>query len=148
MIDAAYERRLDVLVSVGGNFLEILPDPAYVREAMERVPLRVHMDIVPSTQMLLDAGEAVIILPAATRYEVPGGVTETSTERRVIFSPQIEGPRPPGAKPEFEVLGELAARVRPALAGQVRFTGTPAIRQEIARAIPFYDGIQHLAREG
>src|SRR5947208_16977839 len=110
MIDAAYERRLDVLVSVGGNFLEILPDPAYVREAMERVPLRVHMDIVPSTQMLLDAGEAVIILPAATRYETPGGVTETSTERRVIFSPEIPGRRISEARPAWNDVMQVASR--------------------------------------
>ena len=148
MIDAAYERRLDVLVSVGGNFLEILPDPAYVREAMERVPLRVHMDIVPSTQMLLDAGEAVIILPAATRYETPGGVTETSTERRVIFSPEIPGRRISEARPEWDVFMDLARRVRPDLAGRLGFESTAAIRADIARAIPFYDGIQRLQHAG
>ena len=36
----------------------------------------------------LDPGD-VLVLPATTRYEIPGGVTETSTERRVIFSPEI-----------------------------------------------------------
>src|SRR5439155_162608 len=82
MVDAAYERRLDVLVSVGGNFLEILPDPAYVREAMERVPLRVHMDIVPSTQMLLDAGEAVIILPGDGNYP---RLTVRPISRRLVY---------------------------------------------------------------
>ena len=35
--------------------------------------------------------ETVVFLPAATRYEVPGGVTQTSTERRIMFSPEIEG---------------------------------------------------------
>jgi molybdopterin-dependent oxidoreductase alpha subunit len=147
MIDAAGAGRLDVLFSAGGNFLEVLPEPRVVREALARVPLRVHMDLVLTSQMLVPGAE-VLLLPAATRYEIPGGVTETSTERRVIFSPEIKGPRPPEARAEFEVLGELAARVRPDLAGQVRFAGTPAIRAEIARVIPFYDGIQDLAREG
>lgn len=41
--------------------------------------------------MLIDPGEAVILLPAATRYEIPGGITQTSTERRIMFSPEIEG---------------------------------------------------------
>ena len=41
-IDAAYRSELDVLYSVGGNFLETLPEPAYVQEALERVPLRVR----------------------------------------------------------------------------------------------------------
>jgi molybdopterin-dependent oxidoreductase alpha subunit len=151
MIDAAAAGRLDVLFSAGGNFLEVMPDPGAVRAALARVPLRVHMDLVPSSQMLV-AGEEVLLLPAATRYEIAGGVTETTTERRVIFSPQISqgarGPRVAAAKPEFEVLGELAARVRPEVAGAVRFASSAAIREEVARVIPAYDGIQRLAREG
>ncbi len=42
MIDSAHRGELDVLVSVGGNFLEVLPDPGFVREALGRVGLRVH----------------------------------------------------------------------------------------------------------
>jgi molybdopterin-dependent oxidoreductase alpha subunit len=148
MIDAAHDGRLDVLVSAGGNFVEVLPDPPYVREALQRVPLRVHMDIVVSSQMLLDPADVVVLLPAATRYETPGGVTETSTERRVIFSPEIPGRRIDEARPEWEVFMDLARRVRPDLADRLRFDGTAGIRQEIARAIPFYDGIQHLRVAG
>jgi molybdopterin-dependent oxidoreductase alpha subunit len=148
MMDAAHEGRLDVLVSVGGNFLEVLPDPAYVRTAMQRVPVRVHMDIVVSSQMLVDPAEVVVLLPAATRYETPGGVTETSTERRVIFSPEIPGRRIGEARPEWQVFTELAQRVRPDLAGRLRFESTAAIREEIARVIPFYDGIQRLRQAG
>ena len=48
----------------------------FVRAAMSRVGLRVHMDIVPSSQMLIDPSDTVVLLPAATRYETPGGVTE------------------------------------------------------------------------
>ncbi len=119
MIDAAHAGDLDVLVSVGGNFLEVLPDPAFVREALGRVGLRVHDDIVLSSQMLVDPADAVLLLPATTRYEVPGGITETSTERRVILSPEVPGPRVEEARPEWEVLLELAraraagARARP-----------------------------------
>jgi molybdopterin-dependent oxidoreductase alpha subunit len=148
MMDAAHEGRLDVLVSAGGNFPEVLPDPAYVRAAMRRVPVRVHMDIVVSSQMLLDPAEVVVLLPAATRYETPGGVTETSTERRVIFSPEIPGRRIGEARPEWQVFMDLARRVRPDQADRLHFEDTAAIRQEIARAIPFYDGIQHLRKAG
>jgi acyl carrier protein len=42
----------------------------------------------------------------------------------------------------------LAARVRPELASRVHFDGTPAIREDIARTIPSYDGIQRLSKEG
>jgi predicted molibdopterin-dependent oxidoreductase YjgC len=148
MIDAADEGRLDVLVSSGGNFLEVLPDPEWCRRALGRVPLRVHADIVLSSQMLVDPADTVVLLPAATRYEIPGGVTETSTERRVIFSPEVPGPRIGQARPEWQVFVELATRVRPELAERLHYQGTAAIRADIARAIPAYDGIQHLAEFG
>ncbi|MQA88185.1 MAG: FdhF/YdeP family oxidoreductase [Streptosporangiales bacterium] len=152
MIDAAHDGDLDVLVSSGGNFLDVLPEPEYVADALARVPLRVHMDIVLSSQMLLDPAEtddgAVLLLPAATRYEMPGGVTETSTERRVIFSPEIPGPRIGEARPEWEVFVELAERVRPDRAEQIHFADTAAIRADIASSVPLYGGIQHLEKEG
>jgi molybdopterin-dependent oxidoreductase alpha subunit len=148
MIGAAADGALDVLVSAGGNFLEVLPDPEWVEAALARIPLRVHMDLVLSPQMLLEPAEEVLLLPAATRYEIPGGVTETSTERRVIFSPEIPGTRVPAARGEWEVFGELAARVRPELAGRVRLQGTPEIRAEIAGVVPMYAGIEKLRAQG
>jgi molybdopterin-dependent oxidoreductase alpha subunit len=148
MIDAAAHGQLDLLFSAGGNFLEVLPDPHYVEQALSNTPLRVHMDIVLTSQMLVDPCEAVLLLPAATRYEIPGGVTETSTERRIIFSPEIPGPRPGEARSEWEVLLELAARARPELAEQLRYGGTPELREEIARVVPLYEGVQHLKEAG
>ncbi|OKH21449.1 formate dehydrogenase [Hydrococcus rivularis NIES-593] len=148
MINAAAESKLDVLFSVGGNFLDVLPDPNYVESALLNIPLRVHMDIVCSKQMLLEPTETVILLPATTRYEIPGGVTETSTERRVIFSPEIPGRRIVQARPEWEVFMELARRVRPELADKLFFENPAAMRQEIALVIPQYAGIQHLQEAG
>lgn len=148
MIDAAHAGNLDVLVSVGGNFTEVLPDPDYVRDALRRIKVRVHMDIVLSSQMLLEAEEVVVLLPAMTRYEVPGGVTSTSTERRVIFSPEIEGPRVAEARHEADALLDLARRVRPEIADRLRFADTAALRAEIARVVPMYDGIQRLSKKG
>ena len=148
MIDAASENKLDVLFSVGGNFLEVLPEPDYVEAALKQVPLRVHMDIVLSSQMLLEPADTVVLLPATTRYEIPGGVTETSTERRVIFSPEIPGHRIGEARPEWEVFMELARRVKPELADKLQFENTAAMRQEIALVIPQYAGIQHLKVAG
>jgi predicted molibdopterin-dependent oxidoreductase YjgC len=148
MIDAGHDGRLDVLFTSGGNFLEVLPDPAYVDEALRRIPLRVHMDVVASSQMLVDPEDTVVLLPARTRYEIRGGVTQTSTERRIIFSPEIPGPRIEEARPEWDVFLDLARRVRPELADRLRFPGTSAIRDEIARAVPTYQGIERLARAG
>jgi len=148
MIDAAHERRLDLLFTVGGNFLEVLPDPKKVREALRAVPTRVHMDILLSSQMLVEPADTVLVLPATTRYETEGGVTETSTERRVIFSPEIPGPRVREARDEWRVFMDLVKRARPDLAPKLHFDGTPSIRAEIAATIPYYDGIQRLAKAG
>jgi anaerobic selenocysteine-containing dehydrogenase len=137
-----------MLLVVGGLSREVLPDPSGVDAALERIPLRVHFDLTLAPQVLDDPADTLVVLPATTRYEVPGGVTETSTERRVIFSPEIPGPRVSEARPEGFVLGEIAARVRPELAEAVRFDSTAAVRAEIARVIPAYAGIERLAARG
>ncbi len=147
-MDAAHRGDIDVLWAVGGNHLKTLPDPDYCREALERVPLRVHHDIILTHQMLVEAEEAVLLLPATTRYEQPGGGTETTTERRVYFSPEIPGRRIGEARSEWEVFQELAARVRPEEADRIRFADAAAIRAEIARANPVYEGIQELRKKG
>jgi molybdopterin-dependent oxidoreductase alpha subunit len=148
MLDAALNGALDVLWSMGGDFREVMPDPESSSQALERIPLRVHQDIVLSSQMLLDPAETVILLPATTRYEIAGGVTETSTERRVIFSPEIPGPRLGEARQEWEVFLEVTRLAKPELAAQLNFSNTEAIRAEIAAAIPSYNGIQDLKKKG
>lgn len=148
MLFAAEAGNLDVLFAVGGNFREVMPNPKGMRETLSKIPLRVHMDITLTNQMLVDPAETVIILPAKTRYEIDGGVTETSTERRVIFSPTIKGHRIKQARSEWEVMGAIAAAVKPELADKVQFKSTQAIREEIAQVVDYYDGIQHLKKEG
>jgi molybdopterin-dependent oxidoreductase alpha subunit len=148
MIDAAHAGGLDVLYMAGGNFLETLPEPEYVREALSRIPLRIHQDIVLTSAMLVDPAYAVLLFPAQTRYEQRGGGTQTSTERRVYFSPEIPGRRIGESRAEWEILMDLAEQVRPDAAAFVHFEDAAAIRDEIARAIPTYDGIQRLRQKG
>ena len=102
-----------MLYSSGGNFLDTLPDPGLVARRLAATPVRVHQDIVVTSQMLVDPGEVVVLLPAATRYEQRDGGTETTTERRIAFSPQIQGPKVGEARTEWEILTDLAARVDP-----------------------------------
>lgn len=149
MVEAGGRGELDVLWSVGGNFLDTLPEPAAVQQALERVPLRIHQDIIVSSQMLIDPSDAVLLLPATTRYEQPGGGTETTTERRIAFSPEIPGPRIGEARSEWQVLLDLAGRVDPVRAAVLcSFESAQEIREEIARIVPFYDGVQHLKQTG
>lgn len=147
-IHAAHDGKFDVLYSAGGNFLETMPDPAYVREALERVPVRILQDIVINPMMLLPPGEVSVILPGATRYETAGGVTETTTERRIIYSPEIPGRRIGEARPEWEIPMLIAERVFPERRSQIHFAGTQQIREDIARVVEAYQGIQHLHKKG
>ncbi|MDF2960276.1 MAG: formate dehydrogenase [Paenibacillus sp.] len=143
-----HERKLKVFYTSGGNFLETMPDPIFVERCLERVDVRVHQDIVLNTSTLVDANEAVIVLPAMTRYEQPGGGTSTSTERMVYFSPEIDGPKIGEARAEWAIYAELAAKVNPGYKRMVGFESAQDIRNEIAAAAPYYDGIQHLSKRG
>jgi len=148
MVEAAGDGRLDVLYSSGGNFLEVLPDPAAVEDALSKAPLRVHQDIVLSTQMLVAPGDTVVLLPAATRYEQRDGGTQTTTERRIVFSPEIPGSRVGEARSEWEIFVDLARRVDPSRAQLMYFPSGQAIRDEIARVVPSYAGIERLRDTG
>ncbi|WP_199617055.1 FdhF/YdeP family oxidoreductase [Paenibacillus alkalitolerans] len=148
MLPDAHERKLKVLYTSGGNFLETMPDPGFMEQCLENVELRVHQDIMLNTSALVDAKEDVIVLPAMTRYEQPGGGTSTSTERMVYFSPEIMGPRIGEARCEWEIYTELAARVKPEKKQLISFASAQHVRDEIALANPNYDGIQHLKNKG
>jgi predicted molibdopterin-dependent oxidoreductase YjgC len=147
MVDACAEGEIDLLYSLGGNFLRTLPDPEYVRRALELTPLRVHQDIIVTDQMLIPARETVLLLPAKTRYEQDDGGTETTTERRIIFTPEI--PRQVGeARAEWKILRELAAAVYPERAAQIGCETGWQMREEIARVVPLYEGVQRLKATG
>jgi len=139
---------VDLLWMVGGNMLETLPDAEEARQALERPRLRVHQDIVLSSSMLVDGTGDVLLLPATTRYESPGGGTETSTERRIIFSPEIPGRRIGSARPEWMVFRDVMRLAWPERAAQVGLEDAAAIRREIERAVPLYAGIAALASKG
>jgi len=147
MLEAAHRGELDLLYSLGGNLLETMPDRAYMSEALSRVGLRIHQDIVVNSSALLP-GRTVLLLPAQTRYETPGGGTATSTERRIRFTPEIAGPRIAEARPEWEIPVRVALSARPALAPLLAWRGTPDIRREMTQAMPLYAGVEDLAREG
>ncbi|HEX7896133.1 MAG TPA: FdhF/YdeP family oxidoreductase [Planctomycetota bacterium] len=148
MIESARRGGIDVLYSMGGNFLETLPDRAFAEEALKRIPVRVHQDIVLNSSMLLPAGEMVMLLPSMTRYELPGGGTSTSTERRIRFSPEIPGPRILEAKPEWQIPVLIAMQADLARQRAFPWKDTADIRREIEKVVPLYKGIADLKEEG
>src|SRR5262249_40743312 len=113
-----------------------------------KIPVRVHQDIILNSQMMIDPSDLVLLLPARTRYEQPGGGTETTTERRIIFSPEIPGRRIGESLAEWEIFTMLAQAVNPECCHLVRFEDAAAIRREIATVVPAYEGIQHLSKAG
>jgi predicted molibdopterin-dependent oxidoreductase YjgC len=146
MVDAAGHGDIDVLWMSGGNFLDVLPDPRAVEAALGRVPLRVHQDVVVTRQMFVE-GDDVVLLPVATRYEQEGGGTETTTERRIVFSPEI--PRRVGeARSEWRLFADVVSRVRPDLRPAFSWPDNADLRREIADVVPLYAGIETLADTG
>src|SRR5207249_1493249 len=147
-VERAADSEVELFELAGGNFLETLPAAGHCRRALALPRLRVHHDIVLSPSMLVESDGDVLLLPAVTRYESPGGGTETSTERRIIFSPEITGRRIGSAKPEWWVFREVMSRARPEQRHLIGLADAAAIRQEIGRAIPLYRGIETLAAKG
>jgi len=149
MVLGAENGEIDMLWQSGGNFIDTLPEPQRVYDALGRLRLRVHQDIVVNPTMLVDPGETVVLLPARNRYEQRGGGTETSTERRVIYSPEIPGPRPGEARDEWEIPVLLARHFDPEGAKKAfPWNDTGDIRAEIDRVCPTYRGIARLKKKG
>ena len=157
MIEAAAHGELDAFYIAGGNFLETMPEPTRVEFALASVPCRIHQDLFLNNSMLVDPPAAkngkesgvVLLLPAQTRYEQPGGGTLTSTERRIRYSPEIPGPRIGEAKPEYEIFLRIAAEaLGPEQDHLARVSGAAELRAEMERTMPMYRGIGELRSEG
>jgi molybdopterin-dependent oxidoreductase alpha subunit len=149
MVLAAERGEIDALWQSGGNFKQTLPEPELVHRALGRIKVRIHQDIVPNSTMLVDPADTVVLLPARTRYEQRGGGTETSTERRVIYSPEIPGPRIEETRDEWEIPVLVARKLDPERAKVIfPWNDTQDIRDEIDRVCPSYKGIASLRNEG
>lgn len=147
-LDRAGEEGAAVLYSIGGNYLDTMPDPEQAARSLSRIKLRIHQDIVLNTSALVepadDDGE-ILILPAQTRYEQRGGGTSTSTERRIRFSPEIPGRRIGETKPEWEIPVLIGQRLRP---HAFDLPESEDVRREMGRVMPLYRGIEDLHHEG
>ena len=149
MVLAAERGEIDVLWQSGGNFKSTLPEPELVNRALGKIKLRVHQDIVANPTMFVEPADTVVLLPSRTRYEQRGGGTETSTERRVIYSPEIPGPRPGDTLDEWEIPVMVARKFDPARAAAAfPWRDTQDIRNEIERICPTYKGIATLRKKG
>ena len=77
-----------------------------------------------SRSQMLVPGDDVILLPVATRYEQEGGGTETTTERRIVFTPEI--PRQVGeARSEWRLFADVATPGAARPGGRLRLARQP-----------------------
>ena len=148
MIEAAHRRDLKLLYSIGGNLLDVRPDRSFAAEAITRVPVRIHQDIVLNHAMLVNAEQAVLVLPGRTRYEQAGGGTSTSTERRVRFTPEILRPSIGEAVPDWEIPATIGRKSMPNGDFLFPFHNSQSVREEMSRVMPIYKGIEKLSKEG
>src|SRR2546426_12478775 len=86
--------------------------------------------------MLVDPEETVLLFPAQTRYEQRGGGTETWTERRVYFSPEIPGRRIRESRGEWEIFMDLARGALPEPARLIPLQEAPASLQGNGKGLP------------
>jgi predicted molibdopterin-dependent oxidoreductase YjgC len=121
-----------------------MPDPDRMREALRRVPLRVHQDIMLNSSMLEEPGETVVLLPAKTRYEQEGGGTQTSTERRLRYSPRVGVRQVGDSRAEWKILRDVGR----AAGVDIGFEDASQIRSEMDHVMPMYRGIVQLKAEG
>ena len=149
MIAAAHRSEIRFLYSMGGNLLDDrMHESGFVAEALSRVPVRVHQGSLLNPSMLLDAEQAVVLLPGQTRYEQRSGGTSTSVERRIRFTPEIPGPRLGEALPDWEIPELIGRKAMPNGDKLFPFEDTQAIREEISRVMPIYHGVEKLTKEG
>lgn len=147
MMDAAYAQQIKFLYCLGADPLETVADN-YAAEALSRVPIRVYQDLVLKPSMLLDSADVVVVLPAQTRYEQRTGGTCTSTERRIRFTPELPGHRIGEARPEWEILSLIGRKSMPNGDLLFPFNDSQAIREEMSRVMPIYQGIDKIRKEG
>lgn len=148
MLARAEAGELDALYAIGGNFIDTMPDPRRVEGALARIPLRIHQDIMLNSSMFVEPADTVYLLPAKTRYEHHGGVTETTTERRVVLSPFISGHELGEAREEWRIPLEIARHARPERAKLINYDHARNVRADIARSVESYREIEQLQKGG
>jgi len=131
---------------MGENPMLSDPNTAHVEAGLRSLDLLLVQDIFPSETAQL----AHIILPAVSSLEKRG--TFTNTERRVqLLQPVI--PAPGLARPDWEILADLAARVDGKMARKRQpsywqYAGSADVFDEIARVTPIYHGMSYRRLEG
>ena len=131
------ENRSDHLVQVGSSRLD--------GEVLDAVGLRVHLVLDLDHSILASPGEAVLLLPMQSRFEISGGGTCTSIDGRVHFSPEIRGHQIGEARPDWEILSLMQGQLCPD--HEVPGDGD-LLRRRMSSTHPHYAGVAQLFEAG
>ena len=132
IIHAAAEGKVKALYCLGENPMLSDPDVTHVEQALKALDFLVVQDIFLSETARL----ADVVLPAASFAEKDG--TFTNTERRVQRVRKALPP-PGEARPDWEILSDLARRMGYAM----DYPDPSAVQDEIASLTPSYAGIPY-----
>jgi len=130
MIAAAEKGNLKALYIMGENPLRALPESARVQKALKNLEFIVVQDILNGETAKI----ADVVLPAAAIAEKEGSVT--NLEGRIQFF-KAATPPPAKAKPDWEILDLLSAR----LGNADPYGSVDKIRQEIRHFVPLYGSL-------
>jgi predicted molibdopterin-dependent oxidoreductase YjgC len=137
MYDAALAGKLKALWLMGEDLAQTDPNSNHVIAALQKIDLLIVQEIFMTETATL----AHVVLPATTFLEKSG--TSTNGERRIQRCNQVVQPLD-GTKTDGQIMVDIMNR-----RGYPQKGPDPAvILEEIARVVPFYDGIQHLQKGG
>ena len=140
MVDAAEADSIKAFFIMGENPMMSEPDLRHARHVMESLEFVLVQDI-----FFNETGEyADIIFPAVSFAEKDG--TFTNSDRRVqLIRPAV--PAPGEARPDWEILCDLAKRVEKKIGGPhsagFEFTSPAEVWDEMAGLTPPFQGITH-----
>lgn len=145
-MERAAEGKIRVAFCVGGNLYGSNPDANYAREALAKIDLVVYLSTTLNTGHAMGLGKETIILPVLARDEERQSTTQESMFNFVRLSDggpsRYEGPRS-----EVEIVAALAQGLFDG-AGPIDWRAMEqhdSIRAAIAKVIPGYEAIEHVA---
>jgi molybdopterin-dependent oxidoreductase alpha subunit len=150
-IDAMHERRAQVFIALGGNFLSATPDTAYTAQALQQCRLTVHVSTKLNRSHLV-TGEQALILPCLGRTErdlQASGAQVITVEDSMGIVHGSHGHLAPASE-QLRSEPAIVAGIAQATLG-VDWSGFVAdydrIRDRIARVIPGFENMNTRVRE-
>jgi len=131
MIEAAEKGILKALYIMGENPLRSLPQPHRVKAALQQLDFLVVQDILNTETTHI----ADVILPGAAFSEKRGSFT--NLEGKIQSFLEVVSP-PGGARPDWEILDQLAVK----LGKHESYGSLEKIRTEIRKHVPMYTDLQ------